>query len=443
MANPEKKKIVSKKHLARLERERIQRRYITIITIAVITLVVILIGVGFVFEGVVKPNQAIAQVGDSSITTRTFQSRTRYTRYLLVSEYLNTYRYVQSFGDPEMQNYFESYLLQLQSQLDPGSLGLSMINSLIQEEIIRKEADKLGIQVTQAEVESMIESAVFGYFPDGTPTPAPTTAQWPTPTLSALQSVLVPPTATAVVTPTEDTLPTPTVEIQPTPTEAAAEPTAIPPTPTQYTAKAYKNDYKSFMSYLKSYANVDEKDIYDYYEAQLLSQKVSEAVITDIASEEEVLWARHILFRDADTGEQQAKDFLARLDDGEDFVAVAEELSQPSEDETQGTQVIYEDLGWFSDGQMVEPFENAAKELEIGGISQPVQTSFGWHVIQLLGRDTRVRSQADIDQLRALAFQDWLEAKQIELQVDINPSWIDAAPTSPDIPDAYKVELPE
>jgi len=290
-------------------------------------------------------------------------------------------------------------------------------------------------------VESKIENAMFGYYPDGTPTPAPTTALWSTPTLSALQHVLVPPTATAVVTTTEELAPTPTVENQPTPTEA--QPTTIPPTPTQYTEKAYKSDYDNFMSYLRSYAKVDEKDIFDYYQAQILREKVAEAVITDIAADEEVLWARHILFQDVENGEQQAQDFLARLDTGEDFVTVAEELSAPPADETQEAQVIYEDLGWFGEGQMVEPFETAAKELEIGGISGPVQTSFGWHVIQLLGRDTRTRSQADIDQLRTQAFVEWLDAKRAEVQVDITPDWIEVAPTTPDIPDAYKMQMPE
>lgn len=440
---PEKKKTVSKKHLARVEREKIQRRYITIISIAVAVVVVILVGVGFLLEGVIKPNQPVAQVGNTPITIQDFQARSRYTRYLLVAEYLNTYQYVQSFGDSDMQSYFESYLLQLQSQLDPGYLGLEIINTLIEDEIIRVEAEKLGIQVTKAEVESKVETNIFGYYPDGTPTPAPTTALWSTPTLSALQQVLVPPTATAVITHTEETAPTPTVEIQATPAEAETQPTTVPPTPTQYTENAYKSDYDSFINYLRSYARVDEKDLFDYYQAQTLREKVAEAVITDIAVDEDVLWARHILFRDAETGEQQALDFLARVDAGEEFVTVAEEMSVTPTDETQEAQVIYEDLGWFGEGQMVEPFETAAKELEIGGISGPVQTSFGWHVIQLLGRDTRTRSQTDIDQLRAQAFQDWLDVQRAEFQIDITPDWIEVAPTTPDIPDAYKVEVPE
>ena len=41
------------------------------------------------------------------------------------------------------------------------------------------------------------------------------------------------------------------------------------------------------------------------------------------------------------------------------------------------------DLGYFGKGMMVKPFENACFSMEIGEISEPVQTQFGWHLIQL------------------------------------------------------------
>lgn len=433
MANPEKKIPVSKKHRARVQRERIQRRNITIATVVILVAVVGVTVAGFVLEGVIKPNQPMVEVNDTTITTKEFLSYASYQRYLVVTEYINTYQYLQSFGDQSAFSFFESYLLQLQNELEPGVLGLSVIDSMVENVLIAEHAAELDIQVSEAEVKSRVDELIFQYYPDGTPTPAPTEETYATPTLSALQMVLVPPT------PSEAGADPEPLE----PTEAVIEPTAVLPTPTVYTEKAYNTNYKDFMSYLKTSARVTEETLFAYYQAQILRERVAEAVITDIPSDEEVLWARHILFQDETTGEQQAIDFLARIDAGEDFVTLAEELSALPEGSTEEGTIRFEDLGWFGDGQLVAGFETAAKGLEVGEISQAVNTSFGWHVIQLLGRDTRPRSQADMDQLRQTAFQDWLNTQRVEAKVNINTDWISAVPVDPDIPEQIKIQAPD
>ena len=63
---------------------------------------------------------------------------------------------------------------------------------------------------------------------------------------------------------------------------------------------------------------------------------------------------------------------------GEDFATVARELSTDEATAANGGE-----LGWFTREEMVAPFAEAAFALEPGAISEPVETEFGWHVIQV------------------------------------------------------------
>lgn len=91
----------------------------------------------------------------------------------------------------------------------------------------------------------------------------------------------------------------------------------------------------------------------------------------------EEMHARHILVPTV----EQARELIAELDAGGDFAELAAEHSQDGSAQQGG------DLGWFEAGMMVEPFSEAAAALEVGAYTrEPVQTQFGWHVIQLEGR---------------------------------------------------------
>ncbi len=94
--------------------------------------------------------------------------------------------------------------------------------------------------------------------------------------------------------------------------------------------------------------------------------------IAKIAPELEVR-ARHILVKT----EQEAKDLVKQLKAGADFIELAKKNSTGPSADAGG------DLGYFSRGQMVKPFEDAAFALKPGEVSGPVQTEFGWHVIKV------------------------------------------------------------
>ena len=77
--------------------------------------------------------------------------------------------------------------------------------------------------------------------------------------------------------------------------------------------------------------------------------------------------------------QSQALQILERIKSGEKFGKLAKELSIDS-----GSAKRDGNLGYFSRGKLVKEFENVAFKLEIGHISEPVKTQYGYHIIKRL-----------------------------------------------------------
>jgi peptidyl-prolyl cis-trans isomerase C len=133
--------------------------------------------------------------------------------------------------------------------------------------------------------------------------------------------------------------------------------------------------------------NVSARDVQTFYDQH-----------KDKYVEEEQIHARHILIRvpqqvsPADDAKLKGKadDAMKRAKTGEDFAALAKELSDDGSKESGG------DLGFFPRGRMVPAFEQAAFALQPGQISEMVRTEFGYHIIKVEERKTG----------RALAFDE-------------------------------------
>jgi len=107
----------------------------------------------------------------------------------------------------------------------------------------------------------------------------------------------------------------------------------------------------------------------------------------DEFSRPEQVHARHILLavnatRTAEQARSRLEDAKQRILAGEDFAALAAEIS-----EDPGTKNKGGDLGFFGRGAMVEGFENAAFATAAGDMVGPVETDFGYHLIQVLERN--------------------------------------------------------
>lgn len=447
--NPKKPVAPTKKHLARLERERRQTRYIMIGAAVVVVAVVALIIYGILNQTVLAERRPVAVVNGESIRSDLFKDQARYVRYVMVRNAENTYQMAQYFGqDPSMAANFVQQLQQVQAQLSPSVMGNQVMDTLIDNVLIKQEAEKLGISVTSEEIEQSFQAA-FGYYPNGTPTPSATLEVKPTSTLSSFQLTLIPPSATATITPTVTSTATltPTATLAPgiTPSATqelpAATETPLPsstssPTPvlsptatsspTPYTTEGYATLIADTFTQLEENYNISEQTLRYVIELQLIREKLIDAVVSDVKSTEEQVWAEHILVED----EVLAKDIYTRLQEGEDWTLMASTYSTDD-----GNKDKSGDLGWFGRGQMVKAFEDAAFAAQVGETTEPVKTDFGWHIIRVLGHEEVPVTSETYQQNREQAFQDWLTGIRDASVIDIRDWWVDIVPETPSLPD--------
>ncbi|WLR47627.1 peptidylprolyl isomerase [Halobacillus litoralis] len=146
----------------------------------------------------------------------------------------------------------------------------------------------------------------------------------------------------------------------------------------------------NFENILQQNGFADEEAFKETIRMSLLQEKAASEGIE--ISEEEMksyydrmkteVQASHILVSD----EQTAKEVKEKIDNGEDFGDLAAEYSSDGSAQQGGK------LGWFGLGEMVAEFEDKAYELELGEVSEPVQSQFGYHIIKV----TDKRDKEDI-----------------------------------------------
>jgi peptidyl-prolyl cis-trans isomerase D len=156
--------------------------------------------------------------------------------------------------------------------------------------------------------------------------------------------------------------------------------------------------------------------------AQLINQvKLSDAELQSYYSahqdefkQDEQVRASHILLqindkRTAAEAERQLAEIKQRIEKGEDFGAVARQVS-----EDPGSKANGGDLGFFSHGHMVKEFEQAAFSAPVGQLVGPIKSPFGYHLLKVTGRHAggvqplaevrpQIQSRLAFDRARALA----------------------------------------
>jgi len=418
-------KHVNKKHLAHLEVVHRQDRMIRISALIIILLVVGIVSYGVLINTALLPYRAVASVNGETITAREFQTQVKVQRIQTISRYMQYLQYAQMFGiqNPMQDANFGPILQQDYTKLtQTETMGQEVIDLLVNDRLIRQESKKRGITVSSDELEKAVQAG-FGYFPSGTPTPVPTAAELVMPTLNPTQLALVTitPTASPVVTATLD----PSVTAEPT---ATSGPTATAaPTATPITQDGYKTLLKERVDGLTKDAGMDEAAYRRLFETGLFRDKLAAEITKDMKPVQEQVWARHILVKTI----EEAVAVQARLRNGDDFAKVAAEVSTDG-----GSKDLGGDLGWFAKGAMVAPFEAAAFAQKVGEISEPVQSDFGFHIIQVLGHEDRPLTDQQFTQQKQLFFSDYLKTLREGAEVKVHDLWKTIVPTEPALPAA-------
>ncbi len=168
--------------------------------------------------------------------------------------------------------------------------------------------------------------------------------------------------------------------------------------------------------------SISPEEVKEYYEYNL-----------DSFIEPEKVKARHILFRlkrgaskeEEEAVRKKAEAVLKEAKEGKDFAQLAKKYSEGPTKDKGG------DLGWFSRGQMVKAFEEAAFGLEKGQISDLVKTEFGYHIIKV--EDKRPRRTKPLEEVKDEIIKTLKKSKAAELAHEKGLTLMDQMP--------YDVEL--
>jgi hypothetical protein len=392
---------LTRKQLSRAKREARLTRLVLIGTAVIVLAVVGIVAYGVINEQFIKPNRAVATISGETISVRDFEDRVR----------------------------FEYYIYSIQPfQFQPFN-PLGVMDQMVDEIVVRQRAEEMGITV--ADADALEETQLLVGYDAGEPEPTRT----PFPTVEVSDAT---PTATStwVITPTPS--PTPTLEpgltptLTPVPTETPSEsptPTITPtpgPTATPINEEDYTQTFDEFIETGAAAVGLTPERMreiwFERVKLQIYRRRLSEEVAYNIEDTKTLVHAAHILV----ATEEEANAALDRLAEGEEFPVLAAELSLDNSNKLQGG-----DLGWFTKGDMVEPFEEVAFSIPIGEVSAPVETSFGWHIITVYDRVDVPATPLDQQQQQQEQFQAMITEWRNDSDVVIDESYPNYLPELP------------
>lgn len=359
------KKTLTKKQIARSKKAARQQRMIWLGVGSVTALMLIVLAVGIVQEYVLAPRRPVATVNGEKISRVEYQKRVRYSRWYLKSIEQNL-QLEQARYDPNdesqqfLYQYLGSQLQQVQQQL--FTVPTQALEDLIDEALVRQEADRRGLTVSDGELQLAIEQQ-FGY--ERNP-PEPTST---------------PITTTVALTPTTPVAP--------------------------MTQKEFDEGYHKYVETLTlAVEDFSEKDFRHVIKQSLVREKLGESLAAEVPATDEHVHAYHILVETKEV----AAEVLEKLNAGESFADLVAEYSQDESTADTGGE-----LGWLAVDQVgvSANLVGAAFALQPGEFSEAIETYQGYQIVTVDERRSDYPlDEATLDSRKAQALDDWLAQAQ-------------------------------
>jgi hypothetical protein len=407
----------SRKEYLRSKREAKQKRQVYLVVAGVGGLLLLILIFALVNEYVLAPNRAVATINGEEISLREWENRVRYERAQRIIVLEN--QFAAFNGDVGLIQQFAGQ--QINELYAPEELGQIVIDTLVNEAVIRQAAQVRGIGVTEEEVDDFIGEA-FNYFGGDSPTPLPTPTQtvMPTPSLT--------PIPTAVITeelPTNTPFPSPTVG-----------PTTTPlPTATAVSQEAFEQEANDLFAQFQE-MGVDEATYRSVVRAQIYLNKFSDALAeeNDLPDEEEMVSFYLLSFND----EGEANAALDGIE-AEGFLTVWNTIRSTPPDPEVATITNASEILW----RRQEDLANIGTEVQTAVFELPLNTSSDilvaadattdtatYYLVQVSGREVRPLSQNALDTEKRENLTSFLDS-QIAGGLEITEFWRSRVPTQP------------
>jgi peptidyl-prolyl cis-trans isomerase D len=402
----------------RAHRENEVNRLVLILSGVIALVIIVILGGAFLIDGVVRPNQAVATVGGTSIGLRDYQQRVIFERWQRGIQIQQVYQ--NQYLSQQLADSTTAYGAMYNQLNDPPTFGKTVLDEMVNGLAVEQYAAKNNLAISDSELQQDVNRG-FGYDPNAA-------TATPTGTPSITPSPIVSPTPTSSPTPTI----APTMSPTPFPTDL---PTGIPtgtPGPTQQLQQLTQNQSDFFTSAAKG-TNLSVDTVKKLYNDMIRETETAKKVQTSLFGQPKPLQdevkARHILV----ATQAQAQSIVAALKGGASFAALAAADSTDTGSGAQGGE-----LGWAPhSGKYVAEFEAYLwdPKTQVGAISDPpIQSQYGYHVIQVEARQQRTLTDQEQQDVLTYQYTQWITTTKTSLNVQTFDSvWTNNTPTTPDL----------